>query len=214
VSWFAAADAVHEEGYRAEMAEARERGASFEEQRAIWERTFVPGGFANIYFRHYRTADGFISVGCLSPGLNARFRAVTGLVDPRQEPGFDLGSPEARPRLAKLVAEAEALFASRTSRDWLTALQAGGVPCGPFNFPPDVFHDEQILANEYLVEIDHPAIGPYITFAPPLRMDATPARVQGPPPLLDEHTDSVLADLGFDVEAIAALRRAGVAGAS
>jgi crotonobetainyl-CoA:carnitine CoA-transferase CaiB-like acyl-CoA transferase len=212
VSWFAATDPPLEEAFNAQVAEARARGAGFEEQRAIWENLYTRGGFANIYFRHYRTADGFISVGCLSPALNARFRKVTGITDPRTTPGFDLGSAVAKPLLDALVSETEALFASRPTAAWIDALRAGGVPCGRLNFPPDVFHDPQILANEYVVEIDHPALGPYKTFAPPLRMDGTPTRVQGPPPLLDEHTDEVLELLGFDGEARAALRAAGVVG--
>src|SRR5690349_16720668 len=105
LSWFGATDPPVEESYRAAIAEARSAGADFETQRAIWERHYTRGGFANIYFRHYRTADGFVSVGCLSPQLNARFRAVTGIQDPRTEPGFEFGTPENMERLQALVRE-------------------------------------------------------------------------------------------------------------
>jgi crotonobetainyl-CoA:carnitine CoA-transferase CaiB-like acyl-CoA transferase len=214
LSWFGATDPPVEESYRAAIAEARSEGADFETQRAIWERHYTRGGFANIYFRHYRTADGFVSVGCLSPQLNARFRAVTGIHDPRTEPGFEFGTPENMARLQALVREVEALFASKTSAEWLAALRAGKVPCGPFNFPPDVFNDPQLLENEYIVEVEHPLFGAYKTFGPPLKMDATPLRIAAPPPLLDEHTDEVLAELGFDAAEEAELRAAGVAGRS
>jgi formyl-CoA transferase len=213
VSWFAATDPPRKEAFDAEVAEARAWGSGFEDQRAIWEKHFLRGGFANIYFRHYRTRDGFISVGCLSPALNARFRKVTGLEDPRLEPGFDLGTAAAMERLQDLVAEAERVLASRTTDEWIAAFRQGGVPCGRLNFPPDVFEDPQVTENGYVVEIDHPVLGPYRTFAPPIRMDATPTRVKGPPPLLDEHTDEVLGELGFSEVEVAALRRAGVAGA-
>jgi len=212
LSWFGATDPPVEERYRAEMAEARAAGADFETQRTVWERNYTRGGLFNIYFRHYRTADGFVSVGCLSPQLNARFRKVTGIHDPRTEPGFELGPPENMERLRQLVTEVEALFASKTSAEWLEILRAGKVPCGPFNFPPDVFHDPQLLENGYVIEIEHPLFGPYKTFGPPLKMDATPTRVYGPPPLLDEHTDEVLAELGFTDDAVAELRRTGVVG--
>jgi len=212
LSWFGATDPPVEERFRAELAEAREFGADFETQRAIWERHYTRGGFANIYFRHYRTADGFVSVGCLSPQLNARFRAVTGIHDPRTEPGFEMGPPESMARLQELVRQVEALFASKTSAEWLDTLRAGKVPCGPFNFPPDVFSDPQLLENEFIVEVEHPLFGPYKTFGPPLKMDATPTRIAAPPPLLDEHTDQVLGELGFAEEEVAALRAAGIAG--
>ena len=172
------------------------------------------GGYANIYFRHYRVSDGFISVGCLSPTLNARFRKATGVEDPRRDPDFDIGTPAAYDVLTRLVREVEDLFATKTRTEWIALLRAGGVPCGPLNFPPDVFHDEQLLANEYIIEIDHPVLGPYKTFGPPIRMDATPTRVQSPPPLLDEHTDSVLAELGFEAGEREGLRSSGVTGRS
>lgn len=214
LSWFGATDPPVEERYRVAISEARREGADFETQRRIWEQNYLRGGFANVYFRHYRTADGFISVGCLSPQLNARFRAVTGIQDPRTADGFDLGSPEALPRLRQLVDECEALFASKTTGEWLNVLRAGKVPCGPLNFPPDVFSDPQLLENEFIIELEHPLFGAYKTFGPVVRMDATPVRVAKHPPLLDEHTDEVLAEVGFSAAEIADLRAAGVAGRS
>jgi len=212
LSWFGVTDPPIEENYRAAIAESRANGEDFESQRAIWERHYTRGGFANIYFRHYRTADGFISIGCLSPQLNARFRSVTGVKDPRSEPGFELGTEEATRRLTALVSEVEALFASKTSKEWLATLRAGKVPCGPLNFPPDVFDDPQLLENEYIVEIEHPLFGPYKSFGPVVKMDRTPTRVTAPPPQLDEHTDEVLAEVGFTATEIAGLRASGVAG--
>lgn len=212
LSWFGVTDAQKDGPYREEMAEARARGDGFADQRAIWERHYVRGGYANIYFRHYRTKDGFVSVGCLSPQLNARFREVTGVLDPRTEPGFDLGAAEGYDRLTQLVRETEDLFATRTTTEWVTVLRTGGIPCGPLNFPPDVFHDPQLVENGYVVDMEHPLLGPYKTFGPALQMDATPVRVGASAPQLDEHTDGVLGELGFDTGEIGALRAAGVVG--
>lgn len=199
VSWFAATDPPVDESYFAAIAAAREVGASFEEQRAIWEGHYLRGGYANIYFRHYRTKDGFVSVGCLSPTLNARFRTVTGLSDPRTEPGFELGTAEAYDRLTILLRQAEDLFRGRTTAEWVAALRAAGVPCAPLNFPPDVFRDPQLLENGYIIELDHPALGPYKTFGSPIRMDRTPTAIRSAAPALGQHTDEVLRMLGFDL---------------
>ncbi len=212
ISWFAATDPPVEEAFQAEIAVARSADADFEEQRAIWEKHYMRGGYGNIYFRHYRTKDGFVSVGCLSPGLNARFRAVTGLVDPRTEPGFELGTTEAYDRLSILLQEAEGLFRSKSTAEWVAALRAGGVPCGPLNFPPDVFHDPQIAANGYLAEIEHPLFGAFKTYAPPIRMDLTPTRIRSGPPLLGEHTEGVLLELGFTAQEVQGLVSSRVAG--
>ncbi len=214
VSWFAVSDAAREEPFEADLAVAAAAGAPFEEQRKVWEKHYMRGAYGNIYFRHYRTKDGFVSIGCLSPALNARFRKVTGIVDPRQEPGFDIGSPEGYDRITALIREAEDLLATRTTAEWIADFRPGGVPCGPFNFPPQVFRDPQVLANEYAVELDHEILGPYKTFAPPIRMDKTPTRIQSPAPPLDKHTDEVLAELGYSADELAALRAAGVIGKS
>jgi len=214
LSWFGATDPPVDELFAADIAAARARGAGFEEQRKTWEARYLRGGYANIYFRHYRTKDGFVSVGCLSPQLNARFRQVTGLQDPRTEPGFDMGSPEGHDRLTALVRQAEELFATRTTSEWIETLRANRVPCGWLNFPPEAMNDPQLLANEYVVEVEHPLFGPYKTFGPAVRMDRTPTRIRSSAPLLDEHTDEVLLELGFTADEVAALRASGVAGAS
>jgi crotonobetainyl-CoA:carnitine CoA-transferase CaiB-like acyl-CoA transferase len=213
VSWFAVTDPPLDDAYFADIEAARQADATFEEQRAIYEKHYLRGAYGNIYFRHYRTKDGFISIGCLSPTLNARFRKVTGLRDPRtDDPDFDIGTDEAYDRITKLIREAEDLLATRTTRDWLDAFRAGGVPCGKFNFPPEVFRDPQVLANDFVAEIEHPLLGAYKTFAPPIRMEKTPTRIQGPSPLLDADTDAVLAECGYSADEIASLRAAGVVG--
>jgi crotonobetainyl-CoA:carnitine CoA-transferase CaiB-like acyl-CoA transferase len=210
--WFAATDPPVWEQFHTELGELRQRGASFDEQRALYERRILAGGHGNIYFRHYRTADGFVSVGSLSPGLNARVRKVTGLVDPRFEPGFEIGSPEGWDRLTALVREAEDLFRTKTTAEWIESLHSAGVPCGPFNFPTEVFEDPQVLANNFLIELEHPLLGAYKTFAPPIRMDETPTRVRRPSPGLGEHTLSVLTELGIDEPILQRLLETGVIG--
>jgi crotonobetainyl-CoA:carnitine CoA-transferase CaiB-like acyl-CoA transferase len=212
LNWFAATDPPVWEKFETELAEMRARGAGFDEQKDLWSMSVNTGSFGNIYFRHYRTNDGFVSVGCLSPALHARFRAVTGVDDPRLRGSLELGTPEAHDAIEAMVREAEDLFRSRTTAEWVATLRAGGVPCGPYNFPTEVFHDPQVLANEFIVEIDHPAVGPYKTFAPPIRMDRTPTRIQGPSPLLDADTDDVLREMGIDDAESARLRAAGIVG--
>lgn len=208
--WFAATDPDTESAWREETARARQTGAGFEQQKAIYDKYWWRGAHGNIYFRHYRTADGFISIGCLSAATNARFRAVTGVKDPRGQPDFDLGTPEAFDVLTKLVRECEDLLRARTTAEWIEAFRAGGVPCGPFNFPPDVFHDPQVVANGYTAELEHPLLGTYRTFGLPVRMDRTPTRIRRSSPLLGEHTGSILESLGFGAEEVAGLAREGV----
>ena len=212
VSWFAATDPPLEEAFDADLAEAQARGAGYEEQRGVWEKHFMRGAYGNIYFRHYRTKDGFISIGCLSTTLNARFRKVTGVADPRLETDFDLSTSAGYDSITEMIRQAEAILSGRTTAEWIADFQAGGVPCGPFNFPPQVFHDEQVLANEFVAELDHPLIGPYKTFASPIRMEKTPTRIRSSSPPLDADTDAILAELGFSDQEIADFRASRVVG--
>ncbi|MCB0989629.1 MAG: CoA transferase, partial [Acidimicrobiales bacterium] len=62
----------------------RAAGADFDAQRELYEQRAVPaGGAFRLYFRHYRTADGFVTIGGLSPGLMGRFHEITGVADAR-----------------------------------------------------------------------------------------------------------------------------------
>ncbi len=214
LNWFAATDPDVIDQFEGELAKLRQAGAGFDEQKDLWRKHMVAGADTNIYFRHYRTSDGFVSVGALSPVLHARFRKAVGVTDPQTRDDFDHGNPEHMAEARAMVAAVEARFAKETTAHWIDVLRTGGVPCGPFNFPTEVFADPQVVANEFVVEIDHQTVGPYKTFAPPIRMDRTPTRVQSPSPTLDAHTDEVLAEIGFDAAAVVALREAGVVGAA
>jgi len=110
------------------------------------------------------------------------------------------------------MAEAESIFATRTTADWLTTLRAVGVPSAIVNFPHEIFDDVQARANGYIEDLEHPVHGSYQTVSSPLKMDATPLRHQGPSPGMGQHTDEVLAELGFDETTVEALRAAAVVG--
>ncbi len=214
IHWFGATDPDVWEAFGQQLSEARQAGADFAAQQQIYNRTARAGGFANIYFRHFRTSDGIVSVGALSAPLVRRFRAVTGIDDPRADPKFELGTPEAFARLTRLVTEVEALFRTKTTQEWIATFRSVGVPAGPFLFPTEIFDEPQIVENDYVIELEHPLFGPYKTFAPPFRMDATPVMPRAASPLLDADTDRVLQEMGFGASRVAELRRVGAIGSS
>ncbi|WP_349617669.1 CaiB/BaiF CoA transferase family protein [Azotobacter salinestris] len=98
----------------------------------------------------------------------------------------------------------------RTTADWLAALEAVGVPCGPINDLAQVFADPQIVARRLHMELPHPLAGMVPQVASPIRLSGTPVSYRQAPPLLGEHTEQVLTEvLGLGDE-IAALRQSGV----
>ncbi|MEM9513860.1 MAG: CoA transferase [Actinomycetota bacterium] len=192
--------------------EIRTDGGDFAAQQAAYGEHFDARPSGNVYFRHYRTADGFISVGCLSPRLNERFREATGLVDPRRTGMFERGSDAERAAVDLFVAEAEALLAEQTTEQWRTTFSAHGVPSARVNFPHEIYDDPQALANSYVAELDHRDLGRYRTPTAPLQMGRTPVRTAGHSPRRGEHTAEILAELGLDSDQRADLIERGIAG--
>ena len=186
---------------RAAMAAA---GIGFDEQRALYEARVQAGqGAFRLYFRHYATADGLISVAGLSPGLRARFHEVTGLPTP------DL-TDHASHAFQEVVDAAEELFASKTTAEWREILGRAGYPNGPYNLPYQALVDPQVRANDFVVELEHPVFGSYTTTGMPVSFSASPSGVPGPSPVFAAHTVEVLAEAGFDAARIDQLVEAGV----
>ena len=100
----------------------------------------------------------------------------------------------------------------RTRADWLSALEAAKVPCGPINDMADVFADPQVLARQMTVKLPHPLSDALELVSSPMKLSQTPVQMRRPPPLLGQHTDEVLAELGLDLAARRSLREQGVLG--
>ncbi|MEM8922080.1 MAG: CoA transferase [Actinomycetota bacterium] len=189
---------------RHDLAAVRQAGADFDVQRTMYEERVLAGqGAFALYFRHYLTADGIVSVAGLSPALFARFHELTGLPMPD-------GRDHTTPAFRAVVAEAEELFATRTTGEWLDLLRDGGYPCSPYHLPFEALDDEQVRANDYVVDLDHPVFGPYTTTGMPVRFSAMPSGVPGPSPALAADTVEVLREAGFDDDRIGRLLTDGV----
>ncbi len=101
------------------------------------------------------------------------------------------------------------MLATYPSRELLDLLDAAGVPCGRVQRVEDLFFDEQVLANGLIVQTEHPTAGKVWTLGLPVQFMGTPGVIERPAPLLGEHTDEVLSELGYDSRGIAELRAAG-----
>jgi crotonobetainyl-CoA:carnitine CoA-transferase CaiB-like acyl-CoA transferase len=96
---------------------------------------------------------------------------------------------------------------TRSKHEWIELLEAAGVPCGPINNLAEVFEHEQVVARGMQVDLPHPSGATVKLVRNPIRMSETPPQALSHPPTLGEHTDDVLRRvLGYDDEAIAALR--------
>ena len=103
-------------------------------------------------------------------------------------------------------------FKARTRADWVAYLNERGVACGPIYDLAEVFQDPQIRHQQMLVEMPHPVHGEVKLLGMPVKLSETPGEFRLPPPLLGQHTEEVLREIGYAPEVIAEMRTTGVIG--
>jgi crotonobetainyl-CoA:carnitine CoA-transferase CaiB-like acyl-CoA transferase len=164
-----------------------------------------PGHRTSAPYQAFRTSDGWLNLGGGSPGFwpkICRMLGVSHLVDdPRfTTPGLRVKN---RKELAGLLEER---FKAATTAEWLARLEAEGIPAGPIFTYDQTFADPHVRDRDMVVSVDHPRAGPTQVLGIPFKLSATPAAIRRPAPVLGEHTETVLRELGYDDAAIRDLR--------
>jgi crotonobetainyl-CoA:carnitine CoA-transferase CaiB-like acyl-CoA transferase len=157
-------------------------------------------------YETFVTADGEIAVAVGSERQWPRLCAALELDGLAGDPRFADNDARVRNREALRPMLADR-FAARTSADWLARLDAAQVPCGPVNDVAAAFSQPQAQARGMDMTVDHPVLGPIRQVGVPFKLSATPALIRSAPPLLGEHNDEILAELGYDSTAIAELHK-------
>jgi crotonobetainyl-CoA:carnitine CoA-transferase CaiB-like acyl-CoA transferase len=138
------------------------------------------------------TADGDIILAVGNDSQFAKFCVVAGRPEWSGDERFASNAQRVANR-AVLVPLLRQATVMRTSADWIAALEAAGVPCGPVNRIDEVFADPQVIARGLQIKLPHPLAGSVPLVANPIRLSGSPVVYQRPPPLLGQHTDEVLA---------------------
>ncbi|MDI6772612.1 MAG: CoA transferase [bacterium] len=159
-------------------------------------------------YQAFRTRDGYVNVAVGSEAIWGRFVVAMGAPEMADDPRFR-ANPDRVAHREALIARLEELFAARATADWVAVLEEAGVPCGPIYLLSDLFSDPQVHQRAMVVEMDHPRAGRIRQTGVPVKLSATPGRIVSPPPVLGEHTAAILAELGYDAEAVEGMRRAG-----
>ena len=158
----------------------------------------------------YRTSDGWIIVPTIGGPMFSRWARLIGREDMIEDPRFK--DDISRGNNAEAINAAMSEWCSARTREQAVAeLEAARVPCGPCYRLDEVLTDPQVNSRKLLEAVEYPGgTKPVPIAGTPLRMSETPARTPRRAPTLGEHTDDVLAELGFTIEDIAAFRGAGL----
>jgi len=161
-------------------------------------------------YQAFPTRDGNLILAIGNDRQFQRFCDAAGLAALNDDPRF----VDNRSRLAhrdELVARVAAAMRARSTDEWLEALEAVGVPCGPINTLDRVFADPQVVHRGLRMDLPHLEAGKVPQVANPIRYSRTTIEYEDAPPVLGQHTDQVLAELlRIEPGRIAELRREGI----
>jgi crotonobetainyl-CoA:carnitine CoA-transferase CaiB-like acyl-CoA transferase len=110
-----------------------------------------------------------------------------------------------------LYAALEPKLQALTTDEVVRRLDDAGVPCGPIRDVAQVMDDGQTRAQDLILEVEHPRIGPLRVSGAPYHFDGEPVRARLAPPLLGQQTAEILAEVGYSQEEIASLIASGAA---
>lgn len=159
----------------------------------------------------YETSDGYISVAVQTDkqwrGLTEALERPQWLDDPR------FGTQELRQvNIDDRLGLTQEVLKTNSSAHWLARLEAADIPCVPVLTRNQMISNEQIAANEVVIETEHPDAGRLRQARPAAVFSETPTPTPRPAPRLGADTEAVLGEAGFDAAEIDALRDAGAFG--
>ena len=152
---------------------------------------------ANIVpYQSFQASDGWFAIAVGNDRQFARLCEVLDKPELALDERFAANSARVQNR-EELINLLKSIFVMRRADEWLSLLEQAEIPCGPINNFEQVFSMPNVQEREMLVKMNHPTIGELPLVGSPLKLSDTPVEYHLPPPLMGEHTEEVLKELGW-----------------
>lgn len=139
----------------------------------------------------YPARDGYIIIAVGNQNLWNSFCQAIGREDLFSHPKFSTNTDRMK-NLDELRAVLGDILRKKTSEEWIEIFDRAGIPCGPLNAVDKAVADPQVYHRKMIQEMDHPVAGPIKLCGVPIKFSGLSDSIEGPPPLLGEHTAQVL----------------------
>jgi crotonobetainyl-CoA:carnitine CoA-transferase CaiB-like acyl-CoA transferase len=164
----------------------------------------------NAPYQSFRTADGWINIGAANQNNWERLVEILGVPELKSDQRFVTNDQRMNNRQV-LEEELNTILSNKTTEEWLSILEAGGVPAGPVLTVGQMHSDPQTIARQMVVDTQHPVAGTVESLGLPVKFHGTPGSIDRPAPLLGQHTREVLAEIDFSQSDIDELLASGAA---
>jgi crotonobetainyl-CoA:carnitine CoA-transferase CaiB-like acyl-CoA transferase len=184
--------------------------------QSYWERGVQPPKCGSSHeslcpYQAFEAADGPIMIGVANDNLWRKFCGVAGLDTIADAPRFRTNADRVKHR-AETLGHVQLALARHSVKHWNDVLSNAGVPCSPINSLAQLLQHPHTEASGIVVEYDHHKAGRLKAVGHPVLINGEPRRAGSPPPVLGQHTDEVLTELGLSAGNIDQLRRDRVVG--
>lgn len=156
-------------------------------------------------YQAFETKDGWINIGAANQANYERLVQVIEMPELATDPRFKTNSERMknRPELVRLLTER---LTTRTTDEWMSLFDKAGFPAGPVLDTPQALSHPQTIARGMVVETEHPTAGKVKGLGLPIRFSNSRGDSQRPAPMLGQHTEEVLLEIGFSQQEVAKLR--------